>query len=162
MSRDEILDFISEMTKRFTSDNIPDLMKNRQVSECERLANKYMQDIRFTKVAEYAIQENGINASLEDFRTNDLMNIIMFFYCFEDSYDGIDFNELDILSSGDYSKLIYNLAMSDSEVAKETAELLGGYYDEELKQYIYEREPYSLVGLPMEVLINYMDPKDVM
>ena len=136
MSRDEILDFISEMTKRFTSDNIPDLMKNRQVSECERLANEYMQNVRFTEVAKYAIV-CGINATIADFKTDDIMNILMFFYCFKDSYDGIDFNELDILSSEAFLELIYNLAMSDSEVAKETAELLGGYYDEELEQYVY-------------------------
>lgn len=161
MSRDEILGFMSEMTKRFTSDNIPYLMKNRRVDECEKLVNKYMQDIRFSAVAEYAIKE-GINVSLEDFKTNDLMNILLFFNCFEDSYDGIDFNELDILSLEAYSELIYNLAMSDSEVAKETAELLGGYFDEEIGQYVYEKEPYNLVGLPIEVLIDYVDPKDVM
>lgn len=161
MNRDEVLGFMSEMTKKFTSDNIPDLMKSRQVSECERLANEYMQDVRFTEVAKYAIV-CGINATIADFKTDDIMNILMFFYCFEDSYDGIDFNELDILSLEAYSELVYKLAMSDSEVAKETAELLGGYFDEEICEYIYEKEPYSLVGLPMEVLINYMDPKDVM
>ena len=64
ITRNDVLDFIQEMTKRFREDhiNINDLMRYRRVDECEEFASEYVQDVRFAAIAKYAV-ENGVSTS---------------------------------------------------------------------------------------------------
>lgn len=159
MGKKEIIEFISEITNQFTQDNLPYLMKNRRVYECKLLANKYVNDPRFTTVAEYAIKEGGIDMVIEEFKTDslmNLMNIIMFFYCFKSSYNGVEFNELYILNQKSFEELVFKLSKSNSLVEIETGILLGGICIS--GDYHYKKGPYHIVGSSMEVLIKCANP----
>lgn len=161
-SREQVISFMQEMTARFEKDHVPDLMKHRCVKECEELAEEsYAPDQRFEAVATYAITQGGINATIEDFKTEELMNILMFFYCFESEYEGCDaFNETYILSPEEYKKLIVSLYKSEYDVAIETAGLLGISDDEDAEIYEYDSDNWHITEITMGVLIACEDPGD--
>lgn len=158
-SREQIISFMQEMMVRFTSDHVSDLMKNRRVDECEELASEYIQDQRFDSIAQYLIMEGAIDASVEDFKTEDQMNILMFFHCFKNYYGDDRFTELYFLSEESYTEFVKGLARSKDEVAKETAELLMED-EEDIDSYVYNEESWHIVDLTMGELINYDDPAD--
>lgn len=94
-------------------------MRHRRVDDCEEFASEYIQDLRFADIAKYAVKNGGINFSLEDFKfdEDELVNIPMFFYCFEDSCDGLSFQRRKkyILSQNAFEELLYiynNLQLS--------------------------------------------------
>lgn len=152
--REDVIRFMQEMMVKFSEDHVSNLMKKRRVKRCEELAEKYTKDGRFNVVAKYLIEKEkfGINATIEDFKTDEpLMNIMMFFYCFEDHYGNKYFNESYILDSDEYLAYIDSLAESDSEVAKEVAILLGKYIN------LGEDKYWNLTELTMQMLINSKD-----
>ncbi len=156
ITRNDVLDFIQEMTKRFREDhiNINDLMRYRRVDECEEFASEYVQDVRFAAIAKYAVENGGINFSLEDFKLeeDELVNILMFFYCFEDSCNGLNFSEENILSQNAFEELVCKLTSSHNDVESETGTMLGGYYAD--GTYKYVKANYHIVGSTMEILID--------
>lgn len=165
--REDVIRFMQEMVRSFSEDHVSDLMKNRRVEECEELSEEYIKDGRFEAVAQYLIKEGSINATIEDFKTNEpLMNIMMFFYCFDEVYNDSDyFTELYILSEDAYLTYVQNLAESDIDVAKETAALLLRLEDtEDLEDYdygeydAYDEGNWHLTELTMPELIDLEDP----
>ncbi len=165
--REDVIRFMQEMMRRFSEDHVSDLMKDRRVEECEELSKEYTEGGKFEAVAKYLIEEGSIGASIEDFKTNEpLMNIMMFFYCFDEVYNDSDyFTELYILSEDAYLTYVQNLAESDIDVAKETATLLLGLEDiDDLEDYDYgefdahDEEKWHLTELTMPELIDLEDP----
>lgn len=156
--REDVISFMQEMTARFSKDHVSDLMKNRRVDECKELVVEYISDDRFTEVAVYLINEGSIDATIEDFKTDEpLMNIMMFFHCFEDYYGNDLFTELYILSEEAYTEYVKSLATSDIDVAVETADLLGA---EDANSYVYDDSNWHITELTMEELIDYADPSE--
>lgn len=167
--REDVIRFMQEMMKQFSEDHVSDLMKNRRVEECEELSLEYIKDGKFEAVAQYLIREGSIDATVEDFQTAEpLMNILMFFYCFDEEYnEGDHFTELYILSEEAYIGYIKSLAESDIEVARETAALLLLLDDmDDLDNYdygecdAYDEDYWHLTELTLSELINYEDPSE--
>lgn len=164
--REDVIRFMQEMMTKFSEDHVSDLMENRRVEECEELVGEYIKDERFTAVAEYLINEGGIDATVEDFKTDEpLMNIMMFFHCFEDYYGNNSFTELYIFSEEEYIAYVKSLAESDVDVAKETATLLLGLEDiDDLEDYdygeydAYDNDYWHLTELTIPELIDFEDP----
>lgn len=157
-NREDVISFMQEMTARFSKDHVSDLMKNRRVDECKELADEYIQDDRFTAVAEYLINEGSIEATVEDFKTDEpLMNIMMFFFCFEDYYGDDLFTELYIFSEEAYTEYVKSLATSNIKVAVETADLIGV---EDPDDYVYDESNWHITELTMEELIDCADPSE--
>ncbi len=160
MDRSKALAFMAEMMKKFDDDNVPQLMKARNVEECEMLARKYMQDTRFEEVARYAIDEGCIDATSEEFDISEPMNAVMLFYCFECEYEDDQFDELYLISEATFEELVRKMAAAGSEVERELAELMGMDECEDPDDYQYDEDRYHIMELPMGVLINYEDPDD--
>lgn len=160
MDREKALAFMAEMMKKFTEDNVPELMRNREVEKCEELAYGYAADPRFEEVAMYAIEEGSLEATVAEFDISNLMNVLMLFYCFDNEYDGCDFNELYIISEETFVEFVRALAASKDDVAKETAELLGLEYGDDPAEYSLDESEYYLTDLTMEVLIDYDCPEE--
>ena len=153
--------FLAEMMERFTADNVPELMRNREVEKCVELAYGYAADPRFEKVAMYAIEEGSLEASTEEFDISNLMNVLMLFYCFDNEYDDCGFNELYIISEETFVALVRELAASEDDVAKETAELLGFEDDDESEEYSADQSDFYLTDLTMGVLIDCECPVEL-
>lgn len=168
-NRDDVIRFMQEMMEQFSKDHVSDLMKNRRVEECEALSLEYVRDGRFDVVAQYLIGEGSIDATVEDFKTDEpLMNLLMFFYCFDEEYNDSDhFTEMYILSEEAYIGYVKSLADSDIEVAQEVAMLLLGAEDVvDLEEYdygeydAYDESYWHITELTLGELIDLDDPWD--
>lgn len=160
MNREKVLAFMVEMAQKFNEDHVPDLMRARRVKECEELGEEYRKDPRFDEVAKYLIWEGSQEASLADFKTDELFSMIMFFYCFKKKYDTDNFNETYVISESAFVQLVCMMAESEEEVLEELADLLGMDECSDIEEFEYDEDGYHIVGLSMGVLINYESPDE--
>lgn len=161
MDKEKTINFMNEILEKISKDNMPELMRKREVEKCERIAAKYCKDPRFNDVAYRAFQ-TYYDIELEELQLKDPLSIIILFYCFNPTYRinptrpyAGKFDELRIITSKAYKKLIYMLKKENDEVTKEIIKYICGFEEGmDIETYSHVSASYHFTELTMGAIIN--------